>query len=55
MRVRSRGAAKDGQRGDLYLVMRPTPPVSEDPEVARLAEALDAFYAEDVRAGLRWS
>ncbi|MCB9793353.1 MAG: DnaJ domain-containing protein [Alphaproteobacteria bacterium] len=56
MRLRGKGLpAEQGEAaGDLYLVLRPTPPRSEDPELAELAQALDRFYDEDVRAGLNF-
>ena len=53
LRLKGKGLPKSkGERGDLYLVMRPTPQSSDDPRLAELAAELDAFYAEDVRAGL---
>ena len=55
LRLKRRGMPlKDNKRGDLYLVLRPTIPKSDDPEAARLAEALGAFYGIDVREGLKF-
>ncbi len=34
------------------LVLRPMAPEGDDPELLRLAQALDAFYEEDPRAGM---
>lgn len=53
MRLKGKGMAGKNGSGDLYLVLRPTPPESDDPEVARLAEALGAFYTAGVRDDLR--
>ncbi len=53
LRLKGKGLPKGKDaRGDLFLVLRPTPPSSEDPRLKELAEELDGFYAEDVRAGL---
>ena len=52
MRLRGKGVLKPGGRGDLYLVLRPTVPETDDPEALQAAEALDRFYEGDVRAGL---
>ena len=52
MRLRGKGVLKPGGRGDLYLVLRPTVPETDDPEALEAAEALDRFYDGDVRAGL---
>lgn len=51
LRLRQRGVSVgNGERGDLYLILRPTPPSSSDPEVRRLIEALERFYP---RTGVR--
>jgi DnaJ-class molecular chaperone len=47
LRLRRRGAPiGNGQRGDLYLILRPTPPAVDSPEVRRLVEALERFYPD---------
>jgi len=54
LRLRRRGVSVgNGQRGDLYLILRPTPPTTDSPEVRRLIAELERFYpAGGVRAGL---
>ena len=53
LRLKGKGLPKaKGLRGDLYLVLRPTPPSSDDPKLEELARELDGFYTEDVRAEL---
>jgi DnaJ-class molecular chaperone len=54
LRLRRRGVSVgNGQRGDLYLILRPTPPAADTPEVRRLLEQLERFYpAGGVRAEL---
>ena len=59
MRLRARGmelakANKNAEkaRGDLVLVLRPTPPASDDPVALEHAEALEAFYEDDIRGHL---
>lgn len=53
LRLKGKGVpAKDGA-GDLYLVLRPTPPETEDPAALEAAEALNAFYGASVRSDLR--
>jgi curved DNA-binding protein len=53
LRVKDRGLPRrDGDRGHLFLVLRPVAPRSDDPRARELAEELDRFYGEDVRAGL---
>lgn len=52
LRLKGRGVPTTGGRGDLYLVLRPTPPATDDPEAKRLARELDRFYTRDVREGL---
>ncbi|MCB9745650.1 MAG: J domain-containing protein [Alphaproteobacteria bacterium] len=55
-RMRMRGKGVPGESGeaagDLYLLLRPTPPRSDDPELAELAQQMDRFYTDDVRSGL---
>ena len=54
LRLRGKGApGSDGARGDLYLVLRPTPPTASSEEALEAAAALDAFYDRDVRADLK--
>ena len=54
LRLRRRGVSVgNGERGDMYLILRPTPPASSDPEVRRLVEALEQYYPrEGVRKDL---
>lgn len=54
LRLRRRGVSVgNGQRGDLYLILRPTPPVGDSPELRRLIAEIEQFYpAGGVRAGL---
>ncbi|MFT5685876.1 MAG: molecular chaperone DnaJ [Myxococcota bacterium] len=55
LRLRGRGMPlKDDARGDLYLVLRPTVPKTDDPEAIKLAEQLAAFHETDVRHGLKF-
>jgi curved DNA-binding protein len=55
LRLRGRGMPlKDDERGDLYLVLRPTLPKTDDAEALRLAEQLAAFHREDVRGDLKF-
>jgi curved DNA-binding protein len=53
MRIRGRGIQKKGTPGDLYLILRPVVPESDDPEVLAAAEQLEAAYATPVRGDLR--
>ena len=40
-----RGAKKKtGGNGDMYLILRPSPPSSDDPRVIQLAKELEEFY-----------
>lgn len=51
MRIKGRGLPKTAnQRGDLRLVLQPTPPTSEDEAALEHAKALDDFYASPLRA-----
>lgn len=53
LRVRERGMLRrDGGRGDLYLVLRPTAPVTTSDEAAALAERLEAYRERPVRETL---
>lgn len=51
LRLRGRGIQKSSP-GDLYLVLRPTVPVTSDAEVIAAAERIQKAYARDVRADL---
>jgi DnaJ-class molecular chaperone len=53
MRLKGRGVQRKGRPGDLYLVVRPVVPVTDDPEAVEAAKALEAAYDGDVRANLR--
>ncbi|MEL6343698.1 MAG: DnaJ C-terminal domain-containing protein [Myxococcota bacterium] len=55
LRLRRRGVSVgNGQRGDLYLVLRPTPPDADNPEVRRLLGELEKHYSSrGVRADLK--
>ncbi|MDG1480819.1 MAG: DnaJ C-terminal domain-containing protein [Myxococcota bacterium] len=55
LRLRGRGVSVgNGARGDLYLILRPTPPSSTDPEVIRMIAELEKYYPrEGVRADLK--
>ena len=51
MRIKGRGLPKTkSTRGDLRLVLQPTPPRTEDDEALEHAKALDDFYNEPLRA-----
>ena len=55
MRLRGRGMPKGGtgtRAGDLYLILRPTPPCSGADGLNEVADALDAAYPDDVRKDL---
>jgi len=53
LRLKGKGVKTKGGAGDLYLVLRPTPPSEVPPEDAEaLAESLAALYSDDVRADL---
>ncbi len=58
MRLKGRGLPPGGRgtrQGDLYLVLRPTPPPASEADVDAALEALEAAYADqDVRAELRF-
>ena len=45
LRLKGRGGPKrTGGSGDMYIILRPTPPDSRDPRVAELAKELEAYY-----------
>lgn len=54
LRVRGKGMrAQNGQpAGDLYMVLRPVLPDSDDPRAVKLASELEAFYTRDPRSAL---
>lgn len=53
LRIRGRGVQAKKGPGDLYLVLRPTPPTSSDEAVLAAVEVLEAAYSESVRADLK--
>ncbi len=53
LRLRGKGVQRRGKPGDLFLVLRPQVPSSDDPEVLAAAEKLETAYGGDVRGGLR--
>lgn len=53
LRVKGRGVQKKDGPGDLYLVLRPQVPRTDDAEVLGAAERIEAAYAGDVRSGLK--
>ena len=53
LRLRGKGMpVRGGGRGDMYLVLRPTLPSSDDPRLTELAEEMEALYAAGVRDDL---
>ena len=52
LRLKGKGVQGKDDAGDLYLVLRPTPPETDDPAALEAAEALNAFYGGSVRAEL---
>ena len=52
LRIKGRGVQRRVP-GHLYLILQPTPPSSEDPEVLAAAERLEQAYEDDVRAALK--
>jgi DnaJ-class molecular chaperone len=52
LRLKGRGIQKRAGPGDLYLVIRPTVPTTQDPELLAAAERLEAAYG-DVRSALK--
>lgn len=53
LRIKGKGAPKSPP-GDLYLVLRPVVPATQDPALVAAAEAIESAYASPVRAGLRF-
>jgi DnaJ-class molecular chaperone len=53
LRLKGKGIPGKDAAGDLFLVLRPTPPETEDPAALEAAEALNAFYGGSVREDLR--
>jgi len=53
LRVRGRGVQRRGRPGDLYVVLRPQVPQSDDPEVIAAAERIERAYPTDPRAALK--
>jgi len=53
LRVKGRGVQRKGRPGDLFVVLRPTVPQSEDPEVVAAAERIERAYATDPRSDIR--
>jgi len=53
LRIKGRGVQRRGNPGDLYVVLRPQVPSSDDPEVVAAAERLEAAYEGDIRADVR--
>lgn len=52
LRLKGRGVQR-ATPGDLYLVLRPTVPQTQDPELREAAQRLTRGYTEDVRGQLR--
>jgi len=53
LRLKGKGVKTKAGAGDLYLLLRPTPPAGVDPEeAAALAESLATLYSDDVRSTL---
>ena len=50
LRIRGHGVRRAQTRGDLYLVLRPEVPHSDNPRLAELTEALSELYETDPRA-----
>ena len=53
LRIKGRGVQRSAGAGDLYVTLRPTVPSSDDPEVLRAAERIEAAYPTDPRADLK--
>lgn len=53
LRVKGRGIQRKGRPGDLYVVLRPTVPRSDDPEVIAAAERIERAYATDPRSDIQ--
>ena len=52
LRLRGRGVRRDADKGDLFVVLQPTPPDSDDPAALEAARVLDDHYAQAVREKL---
>ncbi len=52
LRIKGRGIQKNTP-GDLFLVLRPTVPTSDDPAVREAARVITAAYKQDVRGELK--
>ena len=52
LRIKDRGLPGKGGRGHLYVVLRPTLPKGDAPELLAAAEQLEALYAGHVREGV---
>lgn len=50
LRLKGHGVRRGEVRGDLYLVLRPELPQTDDPRLAELTEALDGLYADHPRS-----
>lgn len=53
LRVKGRGVQRRGKPGDLFVILRPTVPDTDDPEVIAAAERIEHGYATDPRAELK--
>lgn len=53
LRVKGRGVQRRGRPGDLYVVLRPAVPRTEDPEVLAAAERIELAYPGDPRADIK--
>lgn len=54
LRVKGKGVARKGRdAGDLYVVLVVHVPKSDSPELAKLADELEKFETEDIRANLK--
>ena len=53
LRVKGRGIQRKGRPGDLFVVLRPIVPQSDDPEVIAAAERIESAYATDPRSDIR--
>jgi curved DNA-binding protein len=53
LRVRGHGVPRPATPGDLFVILHPTVPASDDPAVIAAAEALESGYGGDVRKALK--
>ena len=53
LRVKGRGVQRKGRPGDLFVILRPTVPASNHPDVLAAAERLELAYQTDPRAELK--